>query len=328
MNKSSKYPAILSWFYERLGLVFPILLLFLFFLQIAPFRHLWFDEVLTYFPITDPSLSHLIEVNRLPMNTMPPFYLALLWFGVKLVGYNELWLRVFSLLTICATLIIVWRLMRNRYGKRAAALGTLSLVIVELVICHSSEMRCYALYLFLSTLALYLCVLIGEKATMGRYIGLFLVTSLQLFTHTVGLLFSASLVLSQICYEIISIRRGQPITLRTFNLPLYASVLSAWIVFGILWGNVVLSQQKEFQNTTWVGVPDMAALLTMLLEGHRLSKAINFIPYLICGIGLYLHLKNRAHFDALNEKKPDFLLLSAFLIAFFPILFTYFYSQI
>ncbi len=143
---------------------------------------LWLDEALSV-NIASAPLGQLVEL--LKHDGHPPFYYVVLhgWMGV--FGSGDISVRGLSALFGLLTLPLVWIIGRRKGG---ATLGWIAVAVVAIspfAVRYSNEARMYSLVIFLVTLGWLLIddVIDRGKATTSRFLGIFVVGGVLLYTH-------------------------------------------------------------------------------------------------------------------------------------------------
>lgn len=104
---------------------------------------LWFDEIFTHrlatLPLEQFARAILADVH-------PPLYPALLWVWGRLVGFNDVVMRLPSLLIGLAGVWLLYRLaLATGLTRRAALLAALLYAVMPSAIYYSTELRAYGL---------------------------------------------------------------------------------------------------------------------------------------------------------------------------------------
>ncbi len=290
-------------------------------------RPFWYDEILTYYPATDPSFAHMIASCREPMNTAPPLYFIVLWGYVHLVGDTLLALRSLSTLSFAGVVFLLWRLLRPRYGALVSASAIIATTFVPPVLAQVREARFYGLYCFFSTLMLYVYFSRDTErlSPVLRAIFLFLSATAATFTHTFGLFYSGSLLLAQVVQNIrVFMRRREPRELITGWENAIAIVLS-WAIFFAIWGHTSSVQQAAFGGKTWINLPTLVPFFKIAFS----SSAFFFIALISLYVaGLLKHKRTRwtDNFANPNVTTDTPLLLFGLFFIFVPLIIGYIYS--
>jgi hypothetical protein len=306
---------------------FVIALVLLGYLFASVNRPLWYDEILTVYPVTDPSFSHMIAACREPMNTAPPLYFIALWGYVHLVGATPLALRSLSALSFAGVVFLLWRLLRPRYGARVAASAIIATTFVPSILEQVREARFYGLYSFFAALTLYIYLSRDTERLPPalRAVLLYFSSAAMTFTHTFGLFYSGSLLLGQAVQNLRVFRRSrEPVALTTGWENAIAIVLS-WALFFAVWGPTSSAQQAAFGGKTWIIPPTIALYLKIVFTS---SAFFFFIPIALFGVSLFLNRQNRLK-DILAESDENagtLYLLFGLAFIFVPVTIGYIYS--
>ena len=235
---------------------------------------LWLDEIYSLYPLTDRSLAHMLQVCRDTLNTAPPLYFLLGWLFVQIFGVNATLLRLFSSLAITGVALILWRILRPRYGIIPATVGICVALLIPEIFSQNGQIRFYGLYLFFVAITLERFARAIDAPDRSPRLVLLencLVHFALLFTHTLGVLYSACLLLTMVLT-----RRRSPIF-----LAYCAGVVMAWVLFGVTWGGVTLHQQAMFHGYTWIPKPSLE------IASHILFSTSTLIFYSVSIALLY-----------------------------------------
>ena len=271
---------------------FVIALVLLGYLFASVNRPLWSDEILTFYPVTDPSFTHMIAACHEPMNVSPPLYFILLWGYVHIVGATPLALRSFSALSFAGVVFLLWRLLRPRYGALVTASAIIATTFVPLILEQVREARFYGLYCFFTTLTLYVYLSRDTERLppVLRAILLFFSAAAATFTHTFGLFYSGSLLLVQAVQNLrVYLRNRKPEELITGWENAIAIVLS-WALFFTLWGPTSSAQQAAFGGKTWVDPPTVVEFFKIAFTS---SVFLFIVPIALFGVNLFLNRQSR-----------------------------------
>ena len=155
------------------------------------------DEAYTAFAVSDPSFFHMLEGLRDEINAMPPLSLVLGWGIARVIGVSELALRLPSAFFIWVGIVLLWLCLRRSLNRWVATWCAVCLPLASaIVLFHSTEARCYALYFAAYVAAVGLSLRCAEEGKMAR-LEPWLVTlshGILVAVHYVGGLLSALLV--------------------------------------------------------------------------------------------------------------------------------------
>jgi hypothetical protein len=124
---------------------------------------LWGDEAFTWW-WTRQSLTELWG-PRAALETNPPLYYSVAWVATRLLGDDEIALRLPSALLGTLGVGAVFLLGRTVAGNRVGLLAALLTAIAAPHVYYSQEARTYALLSLLGTLAVWGCVVFFRAAT-------------------------------------------------------------------------------------------------------------------------------------------------------------------
>jgi len=143
---------------------------------------LWLDEALS------------VNIAGLPLSEMrtaleqdghPPLYYAILHFWIELFGTGDAAVRSLSAVFGLATVVVVWFLGRRRGGPVMGWILVAIVAVSPFAVRYSNEARMYSLVMLLVALGWFVLddIVVRGRATIGRFIGLALVTAALLYTH-------------------------------------------------------------------------------------------------------------------------------------------------
>ena len=112
-------------------------------------KQVWFDEILTWREVCDPSLWHLYHAIQHGADGGQPLFYTTAWLWAKAFGSSVLALRLYSSVAMCGALVVTWRTIRRFYGVWATAFGVLAFWGTSgLLLDQNAEARFYGLYMF------------------------------------------------------------------------------------------------------------------------------------------------------------------------------------
>ncbi|MFN8534688.1 MAG: glycosyltransferase family 39 protein [Dehalococcoidia bacterium] len=129
-------------------------------------RPLWFDEG---YSIYFAGVSPLETAQLTAIDIHPPLYYWLLQLWTWLVGWNDISVRLFSVVIGTATVALLMRFGSEAFGRRAGALAAAALAISPLHVTYSVEVRMYALLALFATTATWAWWLLPRRRTLGIY---------------------------------------------------------------------------------------------------------------------------------------------------------------
>ena len=149
---------------------------------------LWRDEAISVSIATAPSVSQLLERNRVS-DYNPPLFNLLLAGATRIFGSGEIPLKIFALalglLAVAGATALAWELG----GPVAAALTAAFVVHNPLLIEMSTEIRAYSLSAFLTTICLFTLFRIRRRSAgsgRGAFFVLWALLTLLVYSHVAG----------------------------------------------------------------------------------------------------------------------------------------------
>jgi uncharacterized membrane protein len=245
-------------------------------LLISSKKYFWYDELLTWQLVTDPSLVHMLRALGDQVDNSPPFYYLLTRGWVRLAGASEWSLRLLSSLGICTAFVIAFSVTRRAFGFWAGALGaTASFFLSSQVLLMNSEARNYGLFIALNALALLFYYRWSQKDFFSwkDFWANALIHGSLVLTHNFGLLYSGIFLLSFIVSSFYK---------KIFTPKAYASVILGWLAF-LPWIPFVLHQAGTGRPHTWMEMPGYASLLNSFAADIAIGffLIILFLSYLV-----------------------------------------------
>ena len=211
------------------------------------------DEV---WSVKSASLGYGSLLTTLKADVHPPLYFQILHEWLRLFGTGEQAVRALSALFYLLSIITLYKLGRELYGRKLALIGASLYACSPLAILSAQFARMYALLSFLSILStwLYVRFLIRGRNSFGPtalYVG---VNVLGTFTHIAFFFTFFAQIVSYVWWK----RR---LDLKRFVLPVVLSL----IPYLVLWAPVLLHQIGDSaESLAWVKKPRLSMLTDLL----------------------------------------------------------------
>jgi uncharacterized membrane protein len=141
---------------------------------------LWLDEALTV-NIAKVPLSQLHAA--LKEDGAPPLYYLLLHFWMLAFGTSDAAVRSLSGVLSCATVIVVFTVVRRVWGNEVALFAAALLIGSSFATYYATETRMYALVMLLCALGAWALVALFERPSISRMVPLALVLVALEYTH-------------------------------------------------------------------------------------------------------------------------------------------------
>ncbi len=276
---------------------------------------LWVDEAISAgLARHDPADLHALlsvppAVKSTVLNADAPLYYPLLRAWTWLCGDSEVALRSLSVLLGLASLVLLWKVLRDACDAPTAALGALLMAVAPLQVHYSTECRCYTLFLFatLGALASLLSILTKGKG----FIPYVLCSLASVYTFYYGLF---PILVANLVFALALVRPPRP------RLAPWALAQLAILAGFLPWAGVVRHQRAAFSATSfdswgafWKAMqgllvdltalglsPRLAPLLALLAAGlvvagavalrHKPLHAACLVLWLVLPILLHRHL--------------------------------------
>ena len=232
-------------------------------LRFATTSLLWLDEALS------------VNIAKLPIGQIPgalkrdgapPLYYVLLHFWIQLFGDSDVAVRSFSGVCSLVSLLGLFFLVRRVWGTETACIATGILAASAFASYYATEARMYALVMLLVVLLGWMLVLITERPTVLRALGLGVVAAALLYTHYWSFfLFGA---LGGWC--LLMVLRGG--SARKTGLSALVALAGAMVAFAP-WLSI-FTFQSAHTGTPWAKTPDLQIALTGILHFYDNQGAL------------------------------------------------------
>ncbi len=266
MNSKLKNIRIADWVFPAAS-VFVLLLTCI---ASATRVRFWFDELLSYYLLSDPSFSHMLRAQYDLINTTPPLYFILTWPLAQIFGAGELPLRVFSSIGICTALLLTWHLLRRLYGQWPAAVAvTICFLSSHTIRYQNMEGRFYGLFLAEIAAAVSLAVFTSvERPVRWRWlIAVAVVHGMLVTTHYFGFIYSGAILTAMFFSRLHEPRQW---------IRCGAAVLTGWLAFipclPMFFHHLEFNKPHGWIERPTVG--DLTELLTADLKSTLIAAAV------------------------------------------------------
>jgi len=122
-------------------------------LVLATRRHLWFDELFTYYIVRQPSIGDVLDVLRTGVEPLPPFFYLLTRGSIELFGDGPVGMRLPGLIGVLLACVSLYILVSRRSTRLHGVLA-MFVPLVTTAYSFAPEARPYGLVLGLSAAAL------------------------------------------------------------------------------------------------------------------------------------------------------------------------------
>jgi hypothetical protein len=219
---------------------------------------LWFDELLAYQLISDPSLGHMLAALGDQVDGGGPVFYLLAHQWAQIFGLTELSLRLLSGICFCVGATVLWSMIRRNFPvwvcalAISCALGTSSIIRFEM-----ANVRFYGLLFALVSVALLLAqtILSTERPRKSLLVANFLVHASMVLTHPFGLCYSGLITVGVAVADWAAHRR--------IRLKVLLSSAAAWLSV-LLWLKQFIRQSDLNNPFTWVRQPSRFELFTSM----------------------------------------------------------------
>lgn len=219
-------------------------------------RPFWMDEIHSWLLITDPDAFHALKALGEGADYNPPVYYALARVFSAVAGLSETTLRIFSLLLSWGTAVVLAIVFRRQMTWWSAVGASLFVCSQSLFILQTTEVRFYALWLFL--LSAFCCLLTAAPSQKAgiRHLGLCVLASLIAGTHYFGII-----SIGIVCTAHAVNNRLRRANLIPAGLPVIAAVVTVACCLPLLAG-----QKEALTAATWVKPPTLDSATKFLRQ--------------------------------------------------------------
>jgi uncharacterized membrane protein len=251
-------------------------------------QSMWFDEFVT----TEVVSKGKLLSNVVDKEGSPPLYFIAVWGWTKLFGDTDTAFRSLSAFVGTATVPVAYAAARElTRSRRIARVAAVLVAVNPMLVWFSQEARAYALFAFVGSLSLYLCVRARERGRMRDLLLWGVVSATVLSTHY----FAVFLVLPEAAWLMLSLRRrwrhvvvgGLPLVVVAPLLFLFFSAQRAagnqkWVTKTPLGFRVVEAGRQSLigpggpDDRLWAfgaGIVVLAAVLVVVRGTHRERSA-------------------------------------------------------
>ena len=219
-------------------------------------RYLWFDELVTYYLVTDNSFFHMLKALSDGVDTAPPFYFMVSWLWVKLFGGTVLSIRMISSIGFCTACFIVYIVLYRVYKFWPAFIGTIAVFLgSNLIYRYNCEARCYGLFMAIVALAVFLYYKVCTTTVPSKKILILMVLThaAMVLTHYYGFIYSAMIFFALLIRDkYLGLSRRK----------IYLSIVLGWLMF-IPWIFSFIKQLNIIKDDFWVKPPYFYALINI-----------------------------------------------------------------
>ena len=260
-------------------------------------KYFWNDELFSYYLLADRSFFHMLVAFHDKINNSPPLYFIVGWIWAHLFGASELSLRLFSSLSMCLALWLVWVTLRRSYGFYATSIGVLSVFCTSsIVLSQNAEARMYGLFLAAAAWCFFLYDAACRKreAWPGLLLGTACAHVALVNSHLFGLFYSGALLLALIVTDC---------RFKVLRAKLYLAVVLSWLSL-LAYVPSFLVQADAGNPRYWPPIPNLRDLV--IFSGMSSSSMLNLIVFvallLIAGL-LWLTRDFAMHLQERSEAK-------------------------
>ena len=271
---------------------------------------IWFDEAFSAYIIQ----YNFLDIARYTATDVhPPFFYWLLKVWVALFGETELGLRSMSVFFGAVAAVFGFLLVRRKFGRKAAIVGLIILVLSPLFIRYSQEARMYTLAATIVLAATYVMIRALESKGRKLWVWYGVLVSLGMWTHY----FTALAWLAHWAWRYIIIRqtgaRGKQLRLTFFDKNWLTAYIVAVALF-LPWLPAMAIQLVVIQASGFwispVGVDTVTGYFGTLVYFLQNNQVTGWAAAALVGMGvLTCVLGIRVYRSGNREFKRNYLLL-------------------
>jgi hypothetical protein len=273
-------------------------------------RILWEDEMLGWMLLHDPSWRHMISAWKQGADGGGfTFYLTgRLWFA--LFGASDVAFRLYSTIAFGISFCLLWVMLRRFYTVPVTAFALINTWFFNpVIVSHMAEGRFYGLLMLGVILATFL--FLKADRTPGSPLSLcalfFLVHAVLTTSHSLGVIYSATVLLALFTLDLASRRRPRPL--------LYLSGALAWLL--------LIPEHAAMAASARVGKPHFwttPPTLSRFVGAYTSFSAEIALVLFLLAIALVLSLRKPPVLwkpvlrSAWHTRRPAWILTAAFLL--------------
>ncbi len=155
---------------------------------------MWVDEIYALWYVNRPFMEAMQLIISPRHNG--PLYFLLLWGWRSLAGSSDFAVRYFSVLASVLTVALLWRLARDWFDARVAALSALLFAAAPFAIYYGQETKMYALHMALAVTSLLLLERALRRGGWKRWAAYLVSINLLAYSHYFGAFAVASQALA------------------------------------------------------------------------------------------------------------------------------------
>ncbi len=179
-----------EWTYRQVAAICAILLVgFALRIYRIDYEPVWYDEISSFEFLDSPTIQQFFQLERQLDSAMLPVYFTTEYYWARLVGDSVLAVRLLSLLSGMATILVMYLLGRRLYGHWAGCTAALCVAFSKLLIYQSQEIRMYAFVLLFAVVSAYGFVNALDTNKKRWWICNFIANALAMSTHLFAVLF-------------------------------------------------------------------------------------------------------------------------------------------
>jgi mannosyltransferase len=246
----------------------------------------WYDEAFTPVHVLHPSLWATLR-SVVHTENSPPLWYLLAWVDSRVLGTDEIALRLPSALAGIATVPVAWAIGRELASRRAALVCAALVAVNPLFVWYSQEARVYGLFVLTAAVAM-LCFLRAERDPTPRRLAAFAGAGvLALATH-----YFAVFLLAPMMVWLVFGRRADR---RQAGLRAALAACGAVVAAGVALLPLISAQGGH--GTQWIGRWPLSERLQAIPQyfltgysGSPLGRGIELLVALpiLAGVGVWL----------------------------------------
>jgi hypothetical protein len=262
------------------------------------FSGLWADEGISYFDVSAPTWSQTLARVDLS-ETNPPVFFLLMRAWVGLAGHTEFALHALPFIFGLAAIPLTYILARQVASTNVAFVGAGLIAVLTPAVYYSAETRPYSLAMVLAIVVVYAFLrafIDGERRWEAPWV---LTAVVLIYTHYVGILIIAALVITTVALTRVERRR------MFASLAIIAVAFLPWLPHLV---------QQIVNGTPWVEhrsiamralsvFPNLAAVLPLPLRAGTIVPFAGGVAAMAILVAYLYRLRKRTGADSAADEK-------------------------
>jgi len=238
--------------------------------------YLWFDEILSFNLIHDPSTSHMLMALGDQADGVPPVYYLVARAWAAVFSENPMMLRMLSAVGFCAGFGLLWLTLRQAFAFFPTLLAVAIVTVSDPTITFESlNIRFYGLLFALICLAVYLGFRLcrADCAGWGLLAANALTQAALVLCHPLGGFYGAAIMGGVVLSQFLA-------SPARFRPAILGSYCAGWLAI-LLWLRQFLRQADLNNPSSWIPVPKIHDLSSTLQQEGDFYPLFLIYPVLL-----------------------------------------------